>query len=290
MRAGTTGHGGDSRRRWPPPPWLPWLLALAAYLATYGLSVLVSLDILIRGYTAAVVVDGPIDRSLGVVLRPTGLGLALAAVAVLLTSRAAAREWLIGRPRPPRGAGVITAAATIGALLAGYWLMLATGIPQNPAATADGGPLGYQLVRSVAAGVGEELIVLALPVVLLRHTAPAVLRRRAGLVAVVGGLVLLRMAYHLYYEEWAAALLPWALATALVYLWAGRVWPLVLTHASYNAVLSLHEHDLLGQPVMLLILTAAVLLCVSAARAAWAHCHRPLASSAEPRHRIGHHP
>lgn len=145
-------------------------------------------------------------------------------------------------------------AATIGALLGGYFAGRLAGVPPSQAALEHDGPLGYQLVRGVTAAVGEEFIVLALPVVLVRYTTPHLLTRRAGVVAVVIGLVILRMAYHLYYEQSALMLVPWAVVTALLYLRIGRVWPLIIAHAAYNTLLAFNDHDLLAHPATLTIL------------------------------------
>ncbi|NLE58288.1 MAG: hypothetical protein GX616_08005 [Planctomycetes bacterium] len=106
---------------------------------------------------------------------------------------------------------------------------------------ADGFRL-QELVDPGAAGVGQGLIVLALPVVLPRYSATWALRSHAALIGVVCGLVFLRTAHHLHCEVSALALVPWAVTSALVYLWFSQLWPLVIAHAAYNVSLVLTDH------------------------------------------------
>jgi hypothetical protein len=85
------------------------------------------------------------------------------------------------------------------------------------------------------AGVGEELLVLALPYLVL--TRIRFRDRPIPSTAVMALLVALRMSYHVYYGWSALSLLPWAITSVAVFARYQRVWPLILTHTVYDLVL-----------------------------------------------------
>lgn len=156
---------------------------------------------------------------------------------------------------------MLSAGGALLALLLGYLLFVALS-PELRPQSADG-PLWFELTWSVlVAGLGEELLVLALPVVLLRHSAPRWLARHGTLVIVL--LVALRMSYHVHYGVWALSLVPWAAAAAWLYLRYGRVWPLVLQHAGYDIVLALREAGTISQATQNTLFVVSTALLVAA--------------------------
>lgn len=100
------------------------------------------------------------------------------------------------------------------------------------------------LAASLSSGIGEEVFVVVVPVVLLGPLLAWASRRspgtgRAATVALVVLMVAARLSYHLYYGPVALVLLPWAVLTVLVYLRTRAVLPLMICHVGYDAVLQL---------------------------------------------------
>ncbi|KNX35862.1 hypothetical protein VV01_21535 [Luteipulveratus halotolerans] len=225
---------------------LALLLTPTAYAVSYGLGVLASVVILRDGYgagtSASTMADGPLLLSECVLI---GLGLLLAGCAAGALGRSALREWAVGRrPRRP-GAGALAAGLVTVANLVGFWLFAWINPPEPPQDPATHA-LWYDLIRPMVSGaLGEELIVLALPVIVIRRTAPRFLQRPRSLVLVLGALVLMRLAYHLYQGVWAGSHLPWAVAAVLLYRWTGRVWPQIAAHAFWDTGVALRDHEVL---------------------------------------------
>lgn len=100
------------------------------------------------------------------------------------------------------------------------------GIVGNPAALLS-------LVSALSAGVVEEFVIVAVPVLL---------GRRAGWnpLFIVGGCALLRVPFHLY-QGWVAV--PWALiwgaAYAAAFLYLRRLLPLIALHTTIDAIVVL---------------------------------------------------
>lgn len=238
-------------------------LAVLAYLVAFGLGVSASVYVLFAQDTAGAA--APAGDAWRAVARETWLsvvGIACAAGAAAALGRPALREWGRGRPGAPAWAGPWTFGIALAAMLAGYWLIVwwhpVTGVIEQPARPG----LLVELFRGTRAGLDEELIVLALPVVLLRAGWPRLLHRRWPLVAVVAGLVAARMAYHLYYGTFAFALVPWALVAALLYIRWGQVWPLIIEHAFYNSTLAFFHNGSISRLTMFGILHGAAAVAI----------------------------
>lgn len=166
------------------------------------------------------------------------LSLIIAAMAMSLLGRAALREWAIGRPRSERGpnarggADAWSAFMFVAAMWVGTILSLFLHLPKSTA--NDGNPVWLQITRSVFAGIGEEPIVVAAPIVAFRWLTAGRRVSRPALVAFFAGLVVIRMFYHLYYGWGAIALLTWAIVVPIVYWRVGRLWPLIAVHIAFD--------------------------------------------------------
>ena len=133
-------------------------------------------------------------------------------------------------PAPPEPA-LATVVIAIAALIAASVLraILEPGPDPDPNATAGGvapNPLALlSLVSDLNAGVEEEIIIVAVPVLV---------GRRAGWhpAWIIGLAMVLRWPFHIYQGFWTT--LPWAMvwggAFAAAFLYLRRLWPLVMVH------------------------------------------------------------
>lgn len=237
--------------------WLAPLLTVLAYMVGYGWAVLLSVLILAQGY------DPPGASSSSSMSDPASfmaeatfivLGLLLAAGATWSLGRGAFREWFIGRQPCTPGRGLLVAGLVLGLDLAGFWLFAWINPPQ-PAQDPTAHALWYDIGAGLLPGaIGEEFIVLALPIVVVRRMAPQLLDDRRPAAAFVLMLVAGRVAYHLYQGAWAWSHLPWAAGAVLLYLWTGRVWPQILAHAFYDTALALYDHHEISQSTEMALL------------------------------------
>ena len=178
-------------------------------------------------------------------------------------------QWLrITRPMagvPRRRASTIpslltTAAALAGLLVAAPVLAVLHRAPDPNALT--GGALRNAwtipgvIIDAVNAGVIEEIIIVAIPVLIGRRAGwhPAV---------IVAMSMLLRWPFHIYHGTWSS--LPWAAiwggAHVLAFLYLRRLAPLVIYHAVKDTIPSLNatEHQTLAAAVLI----AYLLLLIS---------------------------
>lgn len=231
-----------------------------AYLASFGPGVYVSIVVLLND-VASDAASSPVDELISRVFL-VGVGLILGYGATQCLGRSWTREWLRGRRSSTPGSGILSAGAALGALMLGYWAIGPFVSPTYTHSREADGSMAIATVKAfIGAGVAEEFIVLALPVVLLRAAAPNALRGR-WLALTLGVLVSLRMAFHLYYGWWALTLLPWAVVASAAYLRWGRVWPLVFQHTAYNMALAAIRADLVDREATLATLSLTAGFCV----------------------------
>ncbi|MEK4243660.1 CPBP family glutamic-type intramembrane protease [Janibacter sp. FSL W8-0316] len=253
----------------PRSPTLAVAFAVLAYLGAFGLGVYVSVTALFNTVSSNAG-SSPADE---LVLHGflTGLGLLFGYYATASLGHGWTVEWLRGRRPNASGSGLLTAGAALGALLLGYWA-IGPFVPETytRVSEADGNLALAALDAFIGAAVAEEFIVLALPVVLLRAIAPNTLRG-APLLLVLGLLVCLRMAYHLYYGWAALTLLPWALVVSVVYLRWGQIWPLVIEHTIYNTSLAAIRADLISRDIALALLALGAGACMAVGLALRTH-------------------
>ncbi|MEP9394374.1 hypothetical protein ABLE94_19260 [Gordonia sp. VNK1] len=208
------------------------------YALIYGASILYSLTMLFSfGDTD---VGGEFEVTTQIAQQTTVFTVIV--VLVLLAALRVCRRWWPGigsGPWSPQCVPVATVLGSVGFVMASVVFGVIVIVPAIDglhlfsSGTAMDSGLAASLWWAVGAGFGEEIIVLAVPVVILRFY-------RVPTVGAIWILVALRIAYHLYYNVigvwW---MLPWALASALIYWW----WPdrrilggLIVAHIAYDAV------------------------------------------------------
>lgn len=244
-------------------------LTVAAVAVSYGSATIFSINSLLAGPTTETTAPDQLLVATLFQLALLGLGLLLGAGAMALAGHGRLREWLAGRPGTTPGSWSLTSGVALAALMAGYGLMLATRVPAPPNPDASDSPVVAITRGIILGGLGEELLVVALPIVTARALAPRVMTRPDAQILLIAVVTAMRMSYHLHYGPWALALLPWALLTAVVYLRLGQVWPLILAHAAYNVTLAMIDLDLLSQAAALTLIvgSALALIAFGAARA-----------------------
>lgn len=236
------------------------VMAIAAVVIPYGSAAIYSFDALASTSSTAGNTSGASLAATVEQLVLLALGLLLGLVSMFLLGAGRTREWLLGRRNPAPGAWCLSAGLALTALMGGYGLMLATGIPASSPSTDASTAPAIEITRGVVlGGLGEELLVVALPVIIARAVAPTLMTRPWAVALLLAVLVIVRMSFHVHYGAWVLSLLPWAITAAVVYVAFGQVWPLILQHAGYNLVLDLEDIGLLSQPAMLTMLVGSAL-------------------------------
>ncbi len=212
------------------------LMVGAGYLLFFG-----------RGIANAIHIDGtdqvldPVDYGtftgvLDVVTRIAGIAGAVLIFVLVCRYLRVPRE-LAGIPRYPASpipALVTLGVAFTGIVVAGVLLNVLQGPDPDPNA-AGGGIVGnpwalFSLFSDVNAGVVEEIVIVAIPVLI---------GRRAGWhpMLIVGISMAMRWPFHIYHGFWAS--LPWAMlwggAYVTAFLYLRRLAPLIVFHAMYDA-------------------------------------------------------
>lgn len=208
--------------------------ALLAYAFVYGPSVAYSVDqVFVFGGEETYYSMGT-EYALAVLLSTLlVVGLLLAAVRVDARFWPGLGRWPWSSKRLPRatvigGTGLVMAAISFGDLILAPaidgWGLFNSAYGEDP-------PVLEDVFWALDAGIGEEIIVLAVPVTIL-----CFLRVPLRWALVV--LVSLRVAYHLYYNAVGVIwLLPWAIVSVLVYWqWSDRrlLVGLISAHALFN--------------------------------------------------------
>lgn len=177
-------------------------------------------------------------------------------------------DWLLSgaRSKGPGNSLIIVGVTSTMMALGPFALMLLLQVVDIPdtgiSDSAD--PVWYDILKTgVLAPVSEELLVVALPLMILRREAPRWLKGRR-LVVVVTVLVAARMAYHLYQGVYSLTHLPWALATVLLYITYRAVWPIIIAHAGYNSALILHDHGQLTEQGLYIAMLLAPVVIIAA--------------------------
>lgn len=176
---------------------------------------------------------------------------------------------LAGLPR--RGASTVPSLLTTVAAFAGLIvasLALAQIRPVDPNALAGGAvhngwTVPGLIIEAVNAGVVEEIVIVAIPVLLGRRAGwhPAV---------IVALSVLMRWPFHIYHGTWSS--LPWAAlwggAHVLAYLYLRRLAPLVIYHVVKDAAASLGDSvcAALGWAVLGAYVALILIWCIRAFR------------------------
>jgi len=151
-----------------------------------------------------------------------------------------APEWATHRAYRWQGLGVglmFVAAVTVSSLL----LHLASPQAKYPFLAPNAWHLLYEIPHSIAAGVTEELVVLAFFITVLEQA-----RGRPWAIYVVG--VALRLSYHVYYGPGVIMFGVWAVATIWLFRRTRRVMPLIIAHAVYDCV-GVYFHEVPKPPI-----------------------------------------
>lgn len=175
--------------------------------------------------------------------------------AVLL---ARATEWAAPqvRARAICAAGATyTLAIVVGVLVLVPWLDDLGWLRSYPAESL---PIWMGVGEAVSAGVGEELVVLALGVAVLAGVS----QRRWWPVAALTILVAARLSYHLYYGWGVLWLVPWAIVAAAL-AWFIRSWWVIavfaVIHTAYD-IIAFCAHDVQPYAVALGLVAVATLV------------------------------
>ena len=237
------------------PSPVPLLWAVWGVLAAtaYGKSVRNALRLMIHPAAADVLHDshgnavtGAAAQALRVHLTFVGAWLEIicAAAAVALAAftqldrselglRGTARtRYVVGRGV---GAGlayvfILAAAGAVTNQLLAQVGVVARGYPGAGDAANNAALAGALLFSSAAAGVGEEILLFAVPIALARRSGWSPL---AALTLVTA----LRWTIHAYYGWGSLFVLLWIPAGYLLYRAAGSIWPLIAAHALFDALL-----------------------------------------------------
>ena len=262
-------------------PWLVWIL----FLMVYSPSVLTNIQGLTRpaGSAYALPVGASVQAQFGAAATFTLLQIAAAAGALTLLllgtfraldpPEARARlglRWNDGRRlvlAGPGGAAVGYLAIVAGAGFAAAVLLDTIGVSGRP--TAGGSIpnpvlLAGDYLMSIGAGIGEEVLLLAIPFALAT---------RAGWkpLAILALLVGLRLSIHLYYGAGALFVLLWIRAAYLLYRATRSIFPLILGHIGYDLLaVTVQRSPTLHMAALALLIALAVagaaLLACSATR------------------------
>lgn len=211
-------------------------MAVVAYLTGYGLAAYVAISTFSTS-TGSSDITGThawfVESALTLLTAFAGVVIANGATETL--GKAAQREWWWGRRASRPGANALSVAVFFGSVVIGAVLVQLLHSAGGPAlASGSQGPWTYVTLTALGAGVGEELVVVALPVVLVRFCWPGRRWSTGAAVGFVALLACLRLAYHLYYGPSTLTLVLWAVAVPIVYLKVGKVWPLILCHLAYD--------------------------------------------------------
>jgi len=208
-------------------------------LAAYGRPVWTSMRLMVHPVPAA----GTVDAHLRAQATVTGSWLAIccALLAVGLAGFSQLERASLGLQRtarsplvPGRGVGaglaylfILSAAAAMTANALASLHLVERVYPGAVEAAHSSELTRVFLFGSVAAGLGEEILLFAVPIALAR-------RSRWPPAAVLALVIALRLAIHTYYGWGSLFVLLWIPAGYALYRAAGSIWPLIVAHTVYD--------------------------------------------------------
>ena len=218
------------------------LMITAGYLLFFGRGIIAAINIDRTGLVLGPLDYGAFPGVLEVGTRLAQIGGAVL-ILVLICGRLRVPRELAGIPRYPASpvpALATLAVAAIGITVAGLLLDALQGPDPDPNNAAGGvvdNPWAWlSLVPDLSAGVVEEIVIVAVPVLVGRRAGwhPAV---------IIGVSMVLRWPFHIYHGAWSS--LPWAMlwggCYAAAFLYLRRLAPLIVFHAGYDAVIDLQS-------------------------------------------------
>ncbi len=140
-----------------------------------------------------------------------------------------APRWSAGRPAYRWQALGVFMLFTIGTAVSFLLLHLITPNASYPNPAASAWNLLYDLPAALAAGIVEELVVVALVVTVLEQAGT-----RVWVIFAVG--IALRLSYHVYYGPGVIALAIWAAINIWIYRRTRRVTPLIVAHVMWDGM------------------------------------------------------
>ncbi|WP_336794282.1 hypothetical protein [Gordonia malaquae] len=229
------------------PEWAAALtVALMAYGAAYGLSIQTSID------SWSTVPGGRIEASSDLGGEVTWFLVTLVAcVAAVAMVRGRMLRWPWSQERTPWSLTLAVAGMAMSLTMLGIVIKHMLG---NNTGMTGGGITPVEIALTVVrAGVGEEILVLAVPVFLMKSIG-------VRFAVALPILVVLRVAYHLYYQWETVFLVPWAIGLAVIYWrWpTGRVLlGLIGAHILYDTLAFVQPF---GHPYVVMVGCTVVLL------------------------------
>jgi membrane protease YdiL (CAAX protease family) len=245
----TAATSTPKRRHWwsaqPPPPASPiparraYTEVLLVFAAFFGAGIIAGGETLAGRY--------PAPAGSWAVFIPAAVSqLSMAGVAALVVILLSARRGIgpralgLGLPTQARGGAAVgrtvrMATWAVAALLVGGGITsaLATGklgLPVRP----DNAYLIYAAAASLAAGVVEEIVVLAFVVTALRQAS-------RPLPEIVVVAVLLRCSYHDYYGPGVVGIAVWAAIFVWIFLRSGSIVPLIIVHFFWDLTIFFYQ-------------------------------------------------
>jgi hypothetical protein len=217
-----------------PPAAYAWvvLLYLVAFLGSTTNAVLLATGRVTPDLAAAAPTGWAAVATIAQLL---GWGLGAVALALVVAGRYGFGPAEVGlRPAVGRAARMrdVNLAAVVvagGVLTAGVMTAIAS---VTGYAVASGlGWSWYAVVLALLAGPLEEVVVLAVPVLLLRSARQPLWRIALLLLA-------LRLSYHVYYGWPSVGIVVWGVVALTVYWRTGRVLPVVIAHSGWDVFLA----------------------------------------------------
>ena len=215
--------------------------------------------------------------------------LAVSLFAAILGMRSAARTPLalratdlglrradaIGRARVAGTALMYVATLTAASIFTARVLQLLGVQVDTPTAATDRLPAA--IVDNAWAGLLEEPILLGL-------TIGLAMRLRRRWYAVLGLMIVMRGAFHVYYGPGALFVVPWMCGAYLLYRRCPLLWPFVLAHGTYDVLVTLTDNAPPAASVTANVIydTLAVLGTLIAARTTLTHLRTDGLRRAEP--------
>jgi hypothetical protein len=210
-------------------------VVLAGYLLFFGIGILGAIDVARTGRVLDPMDYGTFSGGLDVGIRLIKISGAVL-ILMLICRRLQIPLELAGIPHHPASPipTLATIAVAVTGTVAANLLLTALHGPNPDPNVAAGGVIGnpwamLSVVPDLSAGVVEEIIIVAVPVLI---------GRRAGWhpVVIIAVSMLMRWPFHVYHGVWSS--LPWAMlwggANVVAFLYLRRLVPLIVFHAGYD--------------------------------------------------------
>lgn len=231
-----------------PPQWVRWITAVVAligvlvpYAFVFGLNAVASVQIWPLGVLELNSGGQSSSASMDIGYNIVVTAIAVGGFVFAVGSVGASRRWslwdtiktvLLQRPPASVWLGAFGLFLLVGLASgsAAHSIGELTGhVPQREEVDSDGaGEIAAQWLSLISAGFKEELVIVAVPVLLL------VVVRRGSLCLAIALSMLMRLVIHLYYGPGSFAYLFWAGVGVVLYLYGRSLMPLIAAHVWWN--------------------------------------------------------